>query len=112
MNRREFIRAALAGLVAAILPKGKQAAPVPTVTYDDIDKLWRRNHGGMSIVGESGPERIGNPSALMIDSFGVWSPEIEVRGPFLKCHTLCITPIEVTDELMDDWIAMGWKPNG
>ena len=95
MNRREFMRAALAGLAVAILPKGKQAVPVPTVTYDDIDKLWRRNHGGMALVGESGPVRIGNSSALMMDNFGVWSPEIEVWGS--EQETLLGLPIHWVD---------------
>lgn len=92
MNRREFMRAALAGLVALVLPKGKQEAPVPTVTYGDVDKLWRRDHGGMPIVDGSLHVRFDSS-----DERWRWttSPEIEVRGP--EQETLFGFPIHWVD---------------
>ena len=74
MNRRNFIKTALAGLAALVLPKGKAEEAPSTVTYADVRAMFDRNHK-------------------------------------LQTHSL-VKDIWVTDEWLEDWEAMGWKPEG
>ena len=75
MNRRDFIKTALAGLAALVLPKWKaEEAPPSTVTYADVRAMFDRNHK-------------------------------------LETHST-VGPMFATDDLIADWEAMGWKPEG
>ena len=118
MNRRDFLKAAFAGLVALVLPKGKAAveqetlfgrpvvdwvdAPCPTVTYADVDALFNR-------------------PVVYVDGFGGFD---EYDGPFydwtkgnawdkveLETHSTVGT-LFATDEQIADWEAVGWKAWG
>ena len=116
MNRRDFLKAAFAGLVALVLPKGKREPPCSTVTYADAEAHWERLHQTESMA----PDDYG----LYLRNGSEWEPvtgewtvttgdgrHYSGKGASLKCHTLSL-PFYVTTDLIADWEAMGWKPRG
>ena len=81
MNRRDFIKTALAGLAALVLPKGKAEAPPSTVTYADIRAMFDRIPCGIK-----------RNSQPIFDNLG------------LQTHSL-VKDIWVTDEWLEDGIV-------
>ena len=142
MNRRNFIKAAIAGLAALVLPKGKAEAPAPT--YSGYT-WWKRDStsGEWSLCNaeEPSPEIISLPDGtkltmtatdghgpfVMLDdpdryaggSFGDFSDGGEdhlttwtgLEWGSLETHST-IRPLFATDDMIADWEAMGWKPEG
>ena len=92
MNRRDFIKTALAGLAALVLPKGK--APVKhkdTRELIEESRSWASSNGYTdTLIWGAVPSRIGG------------------QGPFVELEThSTVGPMFATDEMIVDWEAMG-----
>jgi len=121
MNRRDFIKTALAGLAALVLPKGKaeEAPPSMHVRFTESETAWRYiwPSAKSEIISVPGCAKLATYTGGWIEpaesSWSLCSADgkcIEARGR-LEMHRT-VSPLFVTDEMIADWEAMGWKPEG
>ena len=116
MTRRDFIKTALAGLAALVLPKRKaEATCYSVVTREDVEALLARPSLGCKPL-EPSKWRYISPSGWIEPAESSWSlcnaygECIGARGR-LEMHRT-VSPLYATDEMIADWEAMGWKPKG
>ena len=103
MNRRDFIKTALAGLAALVLPKGKAEAPPPSmhVRFTEAKTAWHY------IWPSAKSEIISVPGCVKLATI------TGGQGPFVELEThSTVRPLFATDDLIADWEAMGWNPEG
>jgi len=127
MNRRDFIKAALAGLFVRFMARRMASAILTAEIAGDARE-------GVEVVGllRSTAEDVGAPPQSRalnradaepfiewetIDGveqetlFGYPIVYVDNLEDHLRTESLC-GDLYATDELLEDWIAMGWKPNG
>ena len=136
MNRRDFLKAAgaaVAGLVALVLPKGKaEAESVAEWSLCNADGKciggrdarieWATDDGERSqAVTYADVDALFNRPVVYVDGFGGFD---EYDGPFydwtkgnawdkveLETHST-VGPMFTTDDLLADWGARHWLPEG
>ena len=96
MNRRDFLKAAVAGLVALVLPEGKAEAPPPSmhVRFTEDETAWRYTSSGWVDV----------PGPYQMLAWGP-SPEIITLPPGTKL-SLCKDNDDSSDRTAShiDWV--------
>ena len=117
MNRRDFIKTALAGLAALVLPKGKaEEAPSMHVRFTEAKTAWSyiwpvKHKDTRELIEESRSWASSNGHTDPPSSTVTYA---DVRAMFDRNHKLqthsLVKDIWVTDEWLEDWEAMGWKP--
>ena len=105
MNRRDFIKTALVGLAALVLPKAQEPAPLPD-TLLGVPIIWREVPSMIS----SKEIVLGGWIEPAESSWSLCNADGECIGARgrLKMHST-VSPLFATDEMIADWEAIGWK---